>query len=182
MSLTREQVVSELKKFVDKPIPKILDSYSLKERKVILEFFTVREMETAGGNILVPTGTGDFKKLSDTNLTIRLFSIAKVLKSGTDARYQPGDIVRVRDHDVMVLRNKQREAWDKNPYSKGNVTPIGQQPDQMKNNFESRFGPSIFFLDPLAVTPDPEDAITVCVDDVIVECGIPEVNVLYNGL
>ena len=139
-------VKEAFEKFLNKPIPKEVEYYEWADNEVLVEIFKYDFTE------IMDEMFSTYNIVNTPNLSyIRFFSFAKVLASGPDSKYKPGDIVKLRDADVLSAESSKYIAWVENEYNRSNLKKIGQEPPRFVSNIYKVLGSRSFILNPLDV-------------------------------
>lgn len=154
----REQqaIFEDFSEWIDKPFPKFLEQHDIKPHELIILVYGFRPKSVEGKKIFLDI---EGKTTSDS-LKHRTFSIAKVLKAGSEAGYQAGDFVKLYDFQVASIENPEYNLWINNEYSKSNMKQIGQEPPKFLNNIGRFFGPKMIALNPLKAQLEEDDFLT----------------------
>lgn len=156
-NIEKEQkaIFDDFSKWIDKPFPKFLNNHDIKPHELIILVYGFKPKSAPGKSILLD-GDG---RTSD-ELKHRTFSIAKVLKAGSESGYEAGDFVKLYDFEVASIENPEHSLWNHNEYSKSNLKKIGQEPDRFMNNIGRFFGPKMVVLNPLKAQLEEDDFLT----------------------
>lgn len=161
---TQEEVYSQYKDFLNEPIDSMFKAYNFKGRTAVVKVFGYKPKKTKNSVLLM-----DGSSSSDRHY--RTFSVGKVLATGPESEYSPGDIVKLRDWDTATMNNPRYEAWVNNPHNSSNMKKVGQEPPTSINNLMAKFSTRIFSVNPLLVEKPEDDWITFELTDM--ELGAP---------
>jgi hypothetical protein len=163
---TQEEVKKAFKEFLDQPIPKEVAFFEIRGESVVLEVFDYTEDNETRKKIWISADN------TAEGIGYRTFPVAKILIAGRESYYKAGDIVKLRDYDARTIPNPKYETWNNNPYSKSNVTRVGQEPQAVINNMRAAYGAKMFSLTPLAEQMEERDYVTYKLADANIECKI----------
>lgn len=162
----QDRINSLFVEFIKEPVPQdINDIYELDGTDVVLRVFDV-EPDTSASKLYVTLS----KK--GTSMPYMCFGIAKVLIAGSESKYKPGDIVKLRDFEARTLKNPAYGAWANNPYEKSNAKKVGEEPPEYISNLHKSFGSKMFMLNPISFLTEGTDWITYKVSQLNIECLI----------
>lgn len=130
------------RRFLQRPIPKVLETYSFQEDYVLLDVFIITPQPEKVSKLIMPEST------TDTEKGFMHVSIARVL--GTSAKeYEIGDIVRLSDYKCSVFKNVKYEEWHALGKRGGNIEKIGDAPPQFITKFHESFMRYTFVPNPV---------------------------------
>lgn len=172
-----KQIITQFKNFLELKIPKEVGCYEWKDREILLKVF--KYVPTDDSSIIINT-SGDTNNVNK----IRYFSIGVVWAAGEASKFKEGDIVKLRDTDVLSIESTKYKEWIDNPLSKSNMKQKGEEPQRYVSNVYKTLGPYAFILNPfdLENLDSHIDDGVYKVNDNLIENRIKNVDILYNSL
>lgn len=166
------QIKEQFKTFIAGEIPNEVNAYKWQDKEVLLKVFKYIPEDDNVINI-TETQTSELQKA-------RYFSFAKVLATGPDSKYKPGEIVKLKDIDTLSIENSKYKQWKDNPLSKSNLEQKGKEPLRYMSNIFERLGPFTFVLNPFDVEKldSGSDDCIYKLSDGKIENPIADVNIL----
>lgn len=141
----KKQEVKDVKQafrsFLEEPLPKEVKAYKWESGDTLIKVF-----------LYAPTSEDALEidssgKTTDTH-KVRYFPFARVLAAEEGAKYQPGDLVKLRDTEVMSIESSKYIEWKNRPYQKGNLKAKGEEPPKYISNIYQTYGAYTFLLNP----------------------------------
>lgn len=167
----QQAIFDDFSKWIDKPFPKFLDQHDIKDHELIILIYGFKPNSAPGQKIYLNESGSN----TSDDLKHRTFSIAKVLKAGSEAGYKTGDFVKLYDFQVASIENPDYSMWINNENSKSNLRKIGEEPPKFLNNIGRYFGPKMISLNPLKAKLEEDDFLTFKVTSVDISNPIKDV-------
>ena len=127
---------------MERPIPKVLDTYSFQEDYVLIDVFIITPQPEKASKLIMPDST------TDTEKGFMHVSVARVMGSSTE-EYKIGDIVRLSDYKGSVFKNIKYDEWHALGKKGGNIERIGDAPPQFITKFHESFMRYTFVPNPV---------------------------------